>query len=296
MRRHPRKNCARGGPDGPRLARHADQRQHDRAAGARFAALHRADFRPQRAGHGSGRARAQAVRRAQARGSRRCRDRPEGEGFFLHSVAFLAHDCLQGLAARAADHRFLQGAAGSRSDQRAVPGAPALFHQHVSELEAGASVPLHLPQRRNQHAARKHELDVRAAIRAGVSAVWRRHEEAAADHHAGRQRLGHAGQRRGAADACRPQPAARDVHADSGSLGSRRHHARGRQGVLRISRVADGAVGRPGGGGVHRRARDRREARSQRTAPRPLPGHHRWPGGAGLGSGRAARSSPKKCA
>ena len=110
---------------------------------------------------------------------------------------------------------FYKELLGSRTDQRAVPGAPALFDQHVSELEAGASVPLHLPQRRNQHAARKHELDVRAAIRAGVSAVWRRHQEAAADHHRGRQRFGHAGQRRGAAHAFRPQPSARDVHADS---------------------------------------------------------------------------------
>ena len=67
---------------------------------------------------------------------------------------------------------------------------------------------------------------------------------------------------------CGPQPSARDVHADSRGLGSRRHHARGRQGVLRISRLADGAVGRPGGGGLHRRARDRREARSQRIASR----------------------------
>ena len=31
------------------------------------------------------------------------------------------------------------------------------------------------------------------------------------------------------------------------------HDARGRESVLRISRVADGAVGRPGGGRVHRR-------------------------------------------
>ena len=141
--------------------------------------------------------------------------------FLLHPVAFLAHDRLQGPAAGAADHRLLQGTARSGSDQRAVPGAPALFDQHISELAAGASLSLHLPQRRNQHAARQRELDVRAAVRAGFSAVRRRHQEAAADHHAGRQRFGHARQRRGVADAGRPQPAARDVHADSRGVGPR---------------------------------------------------------------------------
>ena len=65
-----------------------------------------------------------------------------------------------------------------------VPGAPALLDQHVSELAAGASLSLHLPQRRDQHAARQHELDVRAAIGAGVSAFRRRHQEAVAHHHA----------------------------------------------------------------------------------------------------------------
>ena len=119
----------------------------------------------------------------------------------------------------------------SRSHQRALPGAPALLHQHVSELAAGASLSLHLPQRRNQHAARQRELDARAPVRAGLSAVRRRHQEAPAHHHAGRQRFGHARQRRRAAHAGRPQPAARDVHADSRGLGARLHHARRRQGV-----------------------------------------------------------------
>ena len=37
---------------------------------------------------------------------------------------------------------FLQGADRSADDQRAVPGAPAVFDQHVSHLAAGASLPL----------------------------------------------------------------------------------------------------------------------------------------------------------
>ena len=46
-----------------------------------------------------------------------------------------------------------------------MPGAPALLDQHVSHLAAGAPVPLHLPQRRDQHGARQRELDVRARSR-----------------------------------------------------------------------------------------------------------------------------------
>ncbi len=41
--------------------------------------------------------------------------------------------------------------------------APALLHQHVPELAAGASVPHDLPQRRDQHAARQRQLDGGAA-------------------------------------------------------------------------------------------------------------------------------------
>ena len=44
------------------------------------------------------------------------------------------------------------------------------------------------------------------------------------------------------------------------------------RGVLRLPLVPDGAVGRPGGDRVHRRPRDRRDARPQRPAPRPLAG------------------------
>ena len=104
---------------------------------------------------------------------------------------------------------------------------------------------------------------------------------------AGRKRLRDTRQRGGAAHARGPQPAARDVHAHSGSLGPRFHHARECEGLLRISRFADGAVGRPRGGGLHRRARNRREARPQRAPPGPLFRHQRRLGRDGLGSGRA---------
>ena len=38
-------------------------------------------------------------------------------------------------------------------------GAPAVQHQHLPVLAAGASLPLRRPQRRDQHAARQHQLD-----------------------------------------------------------------------------------------------------------------------------------------
>ena len=67
-------------------------------------------------------------------------------------------------------------------DERAGAGAPALPHQHVPDLGARASVPLHRAQRRDQHAARQRELDARARDDVRVAAVRRRHREAAADH------------------------------------------------------------------------------------------------------------------
>ena len=52
----------------------------------------------------------------------------------------------------------------SRCRQRAVPGPPALLHQHLPELEARASLSLRRPQRRNQHPSRQCQLDARAPV------------------------------------------------------------------------------------------------------------------------------------
>ena len=49
-----------------------------------------------------------------------------------------------------------------------VHGPPALLHQHVPQLATGASLPLDLPQRRNQHRSRKRELDERARVDAAI--------------------------------------------------------------------------------------------------------------------------------
>ena len=66
------------------------------------------------------------------------------------------------------------------------------------------------------------------------------------------------------------------------------------QGVLRVPRLVDGAVGRAGVDCVHRRHGDRRRARPQRAAPVAVlrdqgrPGHH------GVGSRRARRSARER--
>ena len=108
--------------------------------------------------------------------------------------------------------------------QRAVPGAPALLHQHISQLAAGASLPLHRPQRRDQHAEGQRQLDACAPVGAGVPAVRRRHQEAVSHHSARRQRFGEFRQRRRTALPVGPPPAARHGHADSGSLGRQSAH------------------------------------------------------------------------
>ena len=77
-------------------------------------------------------------------------------------------------------------------------------------------------------------------------------------------------------DARRALAAARGDDDDPRGLPEpRRRPAAGARRLLRLPRLPDGAVGRPRGGRLHRRARDRRDARPQRAAPRPLDGDHR---------------------
>ena len=147
-----------------------------------------------------------------------------------------------------------------------------LLHEHVPELGARAPVPDDRPQRRDQHAARQRQLDARARVAAALRAVRRRP----------RKML----------------PVVRPGGSDSATLdnvlellvlaGRSLPHAmmmlipeayEGRddllaaaQRLLRVPLVLHGAVGRAGRRRVHRRPRDRRDARPQRPAPRPLAG------------------------
>ena len=50
-------------------------------------------------------------------------------------------------------------------------GAPAVLHQHLPVLAAGAPLPVHRPQRRDQHRARQRQLDERPPPHDGVGAA-----------------------------------------------------------------------------------------------------------------------------
>ena len=81
--------------------------------------------------------------------------------------------------------------------------------------------------------------------------------------------------------------AARRHDDDSGSLGRQSADGRAAPRLLRISRRADGAVGRPGRDRVHRRPPDRRHARPQRAAAGALSRDPRRPHRHGVRNGRA---------
>ena len=148
-------------------------------------------------------------------------------------------------------------------------GPLALQHQHLPELAAGAPVPLISPQRRDQHPARQPQLDARArgAARVRACSSRRRGEDAARSSDEAAVRHGRAS----------------TTPWSSSSTGFASPHAvlmlipeawqnhelmtPGEEGVLRVPRLPDGAVGRPR---VHRFTNgkvDRRGARPQRPAP-----------------------------
>ena len=81
----------------------------------------------------------------------------------LPGVDLLPHGDLQGHVPGRPARRLLSRSARSGFRERARAGAPALLDQHVPDLVAGASVPLHRAQRRDQHAARQRQLDGGAA-------------------------------------------------------------------------------------------------------------------------------------
>ena len=186
----------------------------------------------------------------------------------LPRVDVVPHHRLQGHGAGASARALLQGSARPAVRDRAGAGASAFRHQHVPVLAARPSLSHGRAQRRDQHAARQRQLDGGAAGQRRFRTVRQRHLQAVADllrrpvrHRLFRQRARIPGARRLFADP-------RDDDADPGGLGRQSADERGAARVLRISRRDHGAVGRPGGDGVHRRAPDRRDARPQRPAAR----------------------------
>ena len=134
-------------------------------------------------------------------------------------------------------HADLQGHADGRPDRsRCSPistrsghrvgaraRAPALQHQHVPVLAAGAPVPLHRAQRRDQHAARQHQLDARARRRCCESTLFGDDlQEDPAGHPRGRQRHGDVRQRARVPGDDRALAAARDPDDDPGAVAGAR--------------------------------------------------------------------------
>ena len=170
--------------------------------------------------------------------------------------------------------------------------ALALLHQHLPELAAGPPVPVHRPQRRDQHRDGQPQLDARPRGAPRERPDPRRPRAALPDLHA--RRLGLRVVRRGprAAAPRRPLAAARGADDDPGGVGEPPRDGRQATRVLRVPLHADGAVGRTGVRGLHRRHPDRRGARPQRPAPLALLGHRRRPRRARL-RGRRARPRPR---
>ena len=283
-----RENRQRGRAANPRMARRAGGgirvRRYRAARDARDPpGLHRV----QSGSKGRRGDRAQAVRDSQARDDRS----GETRAFRSRTILFLqplgADRRLQGSVDLDAVARVLSRSTERRVQVRARDGASALLDQHLPKLGPRASVPLHVAQRRDQHAARQYQLDGRARETVFVAAVRRRHQEAAADRRAQWQRLGDFRQLSRAADSHRPFDPARRDDDDSGSVAERSADERQQARVLRFSFVHDGAVGRPRVDRVHRRNQDRRGARSQRPAPVALHGDQRRAGRDGVGDRRA---------
>ena len=175
---------------------------------------------------------------------------------------------------------------------RAGRGPLAVLHQHLPELAAGPPVPVHRPQRRDQHRDGQPELDAGPRGAARLRPVQRRPGPDLPDLQSRRVRLGVV--RRGARAAPPRRTVAPALGADDDprGVGEPRRDGREAPRVLRVPRLADGAVGRAGVRGVHRRVADRGRPRPQRAAPLALLGHRRRPGGPRL-RGRRPRPRPR---
>ena len=210
-----------------------------------------------------GRLRAPAVHHPQGRLEPALRRQGPEARRILSGVAVVPHDQLQGHGAGAPARALLPRPSGPALRDGAGAGASALRDQHLPVLAAGAPLSHGRAQRRDQHAARQPQLDGGAAGERRFRTVRQRHPEAVADLL--RRAVGHRLLRQ-----CARVPRARrlfaeprDDDAHPGSLGGQSAHGRGAARLLRISRLADGAVGRAGRGRLHRRAADRRDARPQ---------------------------------
>ena len=122
--------------------------------------------------------------------------------------------------------------AGRAGRDRVAPRALPVLDEHVPVLAAGPPVPLHRPQRRDQHIpGNRNWMRAREAL-LETDLFGGDLDAAVPDLHAGRVRLG--ALRRGARAAApgRPQPAARGADDDPGGVGEPRVDGSGPAGVL----------------------------------------------------------------
>ena len=283
------------GPARDRLAHGADQRRDARRDGPLLRAVHAPGVHPPQPGpRGRTRVRAQAVRDPQARLHRDPHLDDGRRRILVRGQPVLPHAGVQGHAADLAAGPVLPRPAqpGARVGARA--GALALQHQHLPELGPRAPVPLHRPQRRNQHGARQHQLDACARGALRVRAVRRGHPRDQPDREPERQRLGHVRQRARAAVPLGALVAARDDDDDPRAVVEPRIDGRRQARLLPVPLLADGALGRAGGDLLHRRHADWRGTRPQRPASRALLGHEGRPRRARLRDRRARHRRRKR--
>ena len=146
------------GPAGPRLARRPDRRRHDRPAGRRRRAVVPPAVRRRRRGPPAAvghRPRPPVLRRAQA-GRARART---GDEPCTSRASRPAPSSTRACSPRTSSAPFFPDLRDERLESRARARALPLLHQHVPVVAARPPVPLHRPQRRDQHGDGQRELD-----------------------------------------------------------------------------------------------------------------------------------------
>ena len=142
-----------------------------------------------------------------------------GADRFLHRRPFRpARSSTRGCCCRRRS-ALLRGPARSADRVGAGAGPPAFLDQHLPALAAGAPLPVHRPQWRDQHRARQRQLDERAPPDDGIAVARRRSRQDVADHPA--RPVGHGLPRQcaRAADRRRLFPGACDDDADPRGVG-----------------------------------------------------------------------------